>query len=82
MPKAARNVLSALIPFLMLAQEPVPSPTPSPGQPATGAATPDLTRLTANLPAPDPQPYDKVITKDAKTKTGLFTVHDVKEKYY
>jgi hypothetical protein len=31
---------------------------------------------------PDPQPYDKVITKDAKSKKGVFTVHEIKEKYY
>lgn len=30
----------------------------------------------------DPQPYDKVITKDAKTKKGIFTVHQVKDKYF
>lgn len=30
----------------------------------------------------DPQPYEKVITKDAKTKAGLFTVHQVKDKYF
>ena len=29
-----------------------------------------------------PQAYNKVITKDAKSKPGLFTVHEVKEKYY
>ena len=27
---------------------------------------------------PDPQPYDRVITKDAKTSKGLFTVHQIK----
>ncbi len=31
---------------------------------------------------PDPQPYDRVVTKDAKTTKGLFTVHQVKERYY
>jgi hypothetical protein len=31
---------------------------------------------------PDPQPYDRVITKDAKTSKGLFTVHQIKERYY
>ncbi len=31
---------------------------------------------------PDPQPYDRVITKEAKTSKGLFTVHQVKERYY
>src|SRR5690606_23401951 len=28
------------------------------------------------------QPYDKVITKEAKTDTGLFSVHTVKDKHY
>jgi uncharacterized protein DUF4953/uncharacterized protein DUF5117/uncharacterized protein DUF5118 len=31
---------------------------------------------------PDPQPYERVITKDAKTTKGLFTVHQIKERYY
>ncbi|HYW42047.1 MAG TPA: zinc-dependent metalloprotease [Bryobacteraceae bacterium] len=31
---------------------------------------------------PDPQPYDRVITKDAKTTKGLFIVHQIKERYY
>ena len=30
----------------------------------------------------EPQPYEKVITKDAKSKKGVFTVHQVKDKYY
>lgn len=30
----------------------------------------------------DPQPYEKVITKDAKTKAGIFKVHQIKDKYY
>src|SRR5260370_19848279 len=33
-------------------------------------------------PDPEPKPYDKVITKDAKSKTGVFTVHKVKNKTY
>ncbi len=28
------------------------------------------------------KPYDKVITKDAKSDVGVFTVHNVKEKFY
>ena len=28
------------------------------------------------------QPYDKVITKDAKTDQGLFAVHEVEDKFY
>jgi uncharacterized protein DUF4953/uncharacterized protein DUF5117/uncharacterized protein DUF5118 len=31
---------------------------------------------------PDPQPYDRVITKDAKTAKGLFLVHQLRERYY
>ena len=30
----------------------------------------------------DPKPYNKVITKDAKSDVGLFTVHTLDEKYY
>ncbi len=30
----------------------------------------------------DPQPYSKVITKDAKSDAGLFTVHTVDDKFY
>jgi hypothetical protein len=30
----------------------------------------------------EPQPYEKVITKDAKTKKGIFAVHQVKDKFY
>ena len=30
----------------------------------------------------DPQPYDKVITKDAKSAKGIFIVHEVKDRYY
>ena len=36
-------------------------------------------------PKPDknaPQPYGKVITKDAQTDTGLFDVHKIKEDYF
>ena len=29
-----------------------------------------------------PKPYAKVITKDAESESGLFSVHRVDEKYY
>jgi hypothetical protein len=35
----------------------------------------------SQVPA-EPKPYDKVITKDAKTKQGIFVVHQLKEKWY
>jgi hypothetical protein len=34
------------------------------------------------LAAPNPQPFDRVITKDAKSKKGLFTVYQIGERYF
>ena len=79
MPTAARSVLVFLISFFFLgAQEPPPTPAEPPAGGETGAAG----RLPFGLGSQQPQAYDKVITKDAKSKTGLFTVHEVKDKYY
>ena len=80
MHSAARGLLVFLVAFFFLAaQEPVPAPdTP----PAGGGAAGALSRLGLGGASGEPQAYDKVITKDAKTKTGLFTVHEIKEKYY
>jgi hypothetical protein len=61
-------------PFLALAQDPPPTPQETP---QAGGPRPGIT-----LPSTDPQPYEKVITKEAKSKKGLFTVHQVKDKYY
>jgi len=36
----------------------------------------------AALAAPNPQPFDRVINKDAKSKKGLFTVYQVGERFY
>jgi hypothetical protein len=30
--------------------------------------------------APEPKPYDRVITKEAKSDEGIFTIHTVKER--
>lgn len=54
----------------ILAQDPPPTETPAGPRPG---GTP---------PTGEPQPYEKVITKDAKSKPGIFTVHKVKEKYF
>src|SRR5258706_10508459 len=51
-----------------------------PPQDQPAAATAQRPGFTA--PTQEPQPYDKVITKEAKSKKGLFTVHQVKDKYY
>src|SRR5579863_6386968 len=36
----------------------------------------------AALAAPNPQPFDRVITKEAKSTKGLFTVHQVGERFF
>lgn len=59
---------------LLSAQEPAETPHTPPGGPQRGGGN--------NAQSTEPQPYDKVITKDAKTKKGIFTVHQVKDKYY
>src|SRR3954467_4033334 len=68
-----------------LAQAPAPVASPSaartsqasPAGPAQGAAT-DSARGTST----GPKPYPKVITKDAKTRSGMFKTHLVGEKLY
>src|SRR5712691_450347 len=66
-------VLFCLCAFsVSFAQEPTPAETPQ-----IGPARPGLTP-----PSQEPQPYEKVITKDAKSKKGVFTVHQIKDKYY
>src|SRR5713226_7516329 len=62
----------------LIAQDP---PTPPEGLPAAAAAA-GPGRGGLNQPSQDPQPYEKVITKEAKSKKGVFTVHQIKDKYY
>jgi hypothetical protein len=54
----------------LYAQDDAPAPGPQGGRAGRGAAN------------AEPQPYDKVITKEAKTAKGLFTVHQIKDTYY
>ena len=67
-------VLLTLAVAAVLAQEPPSQETQVP------SAAPQ--RSSFMPPSQDPQPYEKVITKDAKSKKGIFTVHVVKDKYY
>src|SRR5580658_8580856 len=77
-----RNVSAALFSVFaaatLFAQDPAP-PTDTPAPPAA-PALPNLPGA-RNNPS-DPQPYDKVITKDAKSSKGIFTVHQIKDRYY
>src|SRR5258706_7376601 len=64
---------------LTLLSAQAPPPTDPPQTPAAGG--PQRPGGAAAV-SQDPQPYDKVITKEAKSKKGLFTVHQIKDKYY
>lgn len=79
MPSATRRILVFLISLFFLgAQEPPPIPIELPTGGDTGAAS----RMPFGSSSQQPQAYSKVITKDAKSKPGVFTVHQVKDKYY
>ncbi len=65
--------LTLLFTFTILAQD---------DPPQAGGAAGGRGGGNAALQAPSPQPFDRVITKDAKSKKGLFTVHQVGERFY
>ncbi len=58
---------------LLCAQDEPPQTGGGGGRGAVGGA--------AALPAPNPQPFDRVI-RDAKSKKGLFTIHQVGDRFY
>jgi len=58
------------------AQEPAPPAETAPANPP--AAAPASASRNAN----DPQPYDRVITKEARSAKGVFTVHQIRDRYY
>lgn len=74
----AMKHLSALLLLAcpLFAQDTPPTPPATPGAPAAGAFG------AGRLSDPEPKPYDKVITKDAVSKKGVFTLHTIKSKYY
>ena len=58
-----------LVPGAVLAQEP----------PATGGA-PEGGGRGGRAQEPEIRPYDRVITKEAKSDDGVFTVHRIKDR--
>ena len=65
---------------LLFSQDPAP---PSPAEPpASSPAAAGPQRPGLRPSSQEPRPYDQVITKDAKSKKGVFTVHQVKDDYY
>jgi hypothetical protein len=67
-------LLTLIAVALLSAQE--PPQTEPPGQAPTGV------RAGTTPPPSEPQPYEKVITADARSKKGVFTVHQIKDRYY
>src|SRR5262245_33855389 len=70
--------------FPVFAQEPAPTPpAPQPDQPpTTPAQTPPAGPGGGPGAAPVIRPYDRVITKEAKSDEGLFTVHRIGDRLY
>lgn len=75
----SRRSSAALLSALVLAAAacmPSPTLTPAPVAHDSTSAAP------SNPDHPAPKPYDQVITKDAKTRRGMFVVHRVSDKLY
>src|SRR5918996_3867388 len=80
--------LSALLVAIACSTAPQPGAVPTPDRTAQGRAT-DTTRAGADTssrpgvsgPA-QPRPYNRVITREAKTRRGMFAVHRVNDKLY
>lgn len=71
MKRSALFCLFAVLTLCAFGQEP-------PATPPAGQERPGF----PGQQTPEPKPYDRVITKDAKSDSGVFTVHRIKEKWY
>jgi hypothetical protein len=71
----ALGVLARTVSTSAVQDPPAPqAPAATPAAPA--APAPERTAT------PEPRPYDRVITKEAKSDTGVFTVHRIGERLY
>jgi hypothetical protein len=70
---AALALAAALVPLSLFAQDP---PTGVGQEAQTGGGRGGAAR------EPEIRPYDRVITKDAKSDEGIFTVHRIKDRLY
>ncbi|MEL4177294.1 zinc-dependent metalloprotease [Roseateles sp. PN1] len=82
-PKRQAPALSAiaLAGLMLAALSSQAQEAPAPAGAAASAAAPGA-RPPAAAPEQEPKPFDKVITADAKSQSGLFNVHNVKGKLY
>src|ERR1041385_9246479 len=75
-------VLSLIISVFLLAPRSEPNnSSQDPATPPAGAG-PGQERPGRPDQSPEPKPYDRVITKEAKSDEGVFTIHTIKEKVY
>jgi hypothetical protein len=70
--------LTLVIPALAQEKPPVPDPAKAPAQAQAAQAKPDAPP--ARPQESEPKPYDKVVTSDFKTQTGVFKAHTSKGK--
>jgi hypothetical protein len=69
----------AMLGVTIFAQEPETPPAPPPAQDPPAAAPQGGGR--GQTPG-EPRPYDQVITKEAKSDPGIFTVHRIRERVF
>ncbi len=62
--------------------EPTPAPAPEEAKPAPAAVPGGRGGGRGGANRNEPRPYDRVITKEAKTKDGIFKVHQVGDNWY
>ena len=77
-------VLSLVISIFLFAprSQAINSPQDPPTPPAGGGGGPQERPFRPDQQPAEPRPYERVITKDAKTDEGIFKVHTIKEKVY
>jgi hypothetical protein len=66
--------------FILAPRSQATSSPQDPPAPAAGGAGQD--RPGRPDQTPEPRPYERVITKEAKSDEGIFTIHTIKEKVY
>ncbi|HEX7331014.1 MAG TPA: zinc-dependent metalloprotease [Pyrinomonadaceae bacterium] len=67
--------------FLVTPRSEANNSTQDPPTPPAGATGQERPGRPDQQPA-EPRPYERVITKDAKSDEGIFTIHTIKEKIY
>jgi hypothetical protein len=75
-------VIASLVPSALAHAQPPTPPAPGGDQDAPAADRPGAGGPGGRDASPEPRAYDKVITKDAKSDPGVFTVHRIKDKVF